>query len=1786
MNPDGRTKEQSPSLPKSDFEDPFPHIKDLAVLANHVYGVEKFKEAYTVVESNEWSCVETFLYNDGYRGAAYRNVHKTHLVIAHGGTEPKFIRKPIEFLRDTATNIWGVVLGNDVSQISSAILFTQKMATRYHGDVSSISLTGHSLGGWLAQLCAFYLEFPAYWASYNSEKNSEKRRRLDVKRKKLKMNLSVPIDGYRCHVVSFESPGCRELLKGVIDPKVKAKWEEKVEGMDITVIITNSNWINSWSEHVGYLVSLEVPGSKQVSKISSHSMALIVEVLKGAAEPKLKEVYGNFRGRATVFGPPIIKLQGWYIGPSNSCQMRIFGRKALDFISHAQVLSRWTKDTCRTPDELRSFETGRVHAGTRHILHMLKDLLPQLEIQNGNINYSCLEGRERGLSNICGLITSLRIWFQENSQNWSEVWFENFVESIKCLPSCRRTLLQEASCKYLEQIPRLFSCAGNPLHLPSKVECMMCKKISDFLSPEYSNRLLLVECPSKSCLRLMMTQAVNCLLEQQPENVLIYNMATLSEYDKVIPWDKIFSLHPVSTPNGIPLIVVECESLAENSDVIRDMLKDLLSSSPLQRMILVSLKDERKILQASPELTDVFDGSRLTETIHLNNLKPESMKKVLTCQFSIERELFTLDNSESGLPFLLNGDQDPTTWLDEINSPQLICEIFQGKVINLVDEKLPPMPFHYMRRRLYPHVFEAQKARKFSDVIVVKDPKNSVCFIATSNSVEREFEKFVRDSASTEFNRTLPEHSGYHVFKFQSPAKGVSELTWQGSVGLPCPNYLKHVEGSEMEEEGILNLENKFVILADEPGMGKSGAITNAFLNYKNSLKEVSSQHSDAFRWCSYINLKLHQLELRKPRDWNWENAHELFFEFLATAMRVETPMGRCLLKLCLKKQQSLSLFVDSFDEVSEEGQHFILGLLEYLKALNSEGAGRSSSGGIRVWIATRVYAKRHLESALRTKAYKFYKITNNEQLCYLTEYFTSLVSAQSDETTKGLAENYSIRILDDIRRVLGSEDSFIGVPLQLFLLATIHADGFKRLIAAEEQDPKFESFLHKFESTMELYEIFIAKKLEIWLDEKCGLERRSNWVDENLKNDMNRIHSQAAFLYLASSYEKNTGKDFNPRVGWNDCWELNQAGLCQAIVDWKIKFRLPRKVFAQVRKTKVKQPEDALQVLRITLTSTVWSNPNNREQLRRILEDSLIAKVVLSRDDAELENIRDGDPYSQVHFFLESSMTLDYQKSFHLLPEADESVVELPFAFHNFQFIHQTLAEYFSAKYLIGQLDTSREHVLAFLNVHYGKPYFGKLRFFLDSMLSKDIPSLRNLEFLTNKSKLDSFQALFFDSDWKRQDALGRNLFHYACAYGDHEEGIFWMIPRNPTKFWQVDNLGRLPLSYSFLSKYKTVELFAQLPYYVLVYENEDFKLLNIHEGGCEAGLNIRNLLQFLRLTCFYNLFLGKKYASVVYNIFHCFDTFKIAGDEKRKRLISRLNMHFESLKDLFNFKLLKSFSFRKPPVSDSQNVDVSTDWLFNNVHESFAFKFLELWLIHNSNIVHARPSLAPELRFYENFFNREEGYQWAARIIKGGIFGQELVSLVSGNLGLYYDEKLFQHLDEIGEELIWDHVGKTKGDYGRQEMVRIMAKHDFVSFFRAAKSQTHYYYFSYLKELITLALEVCEEEANASLKVLFNIGVLGEKGGLCFLIWSSVKGPIQESLLVENFNSTFPISEIVAVGTFENIFKDKNTELKRKSSERLSWDFSGSEDIYLLKIRQKKEGFNFNTATEYAEH
>jgi uncharacterized protein YqgQ len=145
----------------------------------------------------------------------------------------------------------------------------------------SLTVTGHSLGGWLAQMCTLLSKYPKFhpvgprdiWTFANGKS----------------IDMNQPYD---LHCVVFDSPGASTLLNRL--ELVSKDWcklvgrerdvQDALKTLDITVYLSNSNLVNSCGKHVDKVEKIDVmSGSSFLAKtnpFASHSMERILSYFK------------------------------------------------------------------------------------------------------------------------------------------------------------------------------------------------------------------------------------------------------------------------------------------------------------------------------------------------------------------------------------------------------------------------------------------------------------------------------------------------------------------------------------------------------------------------------------------------------------------------------------------------------------------------------------------------------------------------------------------------------------------------------------------------------------------------------------------------------------------------------------------------------------------------------------------------------------------------------------------------------------------------------------------------------------------------------------------------------------------------------------------------------------------------------------------------------------------------------------------------------------------------------------------------------------------------------------------------------------------------------------------------------------------------------------------------------------------------------------------------------------------------------------------------------------------
>jgi len=825
----------------------------LSVLAQRAYDDCSGKElgTYYLVDYGlpAWSLIATADFQDGYRGAAYWNKAEDHVVIAPKGTQLK--EGLGQGFKDVIlTDVIGVVFNGrlpflpsqkekeDVSQIVSAIIFTLEIASRYSN--KAISATGHSLGGWLTQICALYAEHPIYLTQ-----NSDVVDVVNERRKALHLTFpeltpaSEPKFSYHLHCVVFESPGCAAAFRRITGMQTynidkKQEWSLNVETLDITIVLAASNVVNTQGIHVGYVAHAVPTNPRQVYMFSSHYMENLVEHFK-SANPEFVEIHetGRFKSHQVGDRNKII-VEDWYLGRKNCCSSGIFSGDEREWISDIQKLGLWwneNKDLKEAQDLLAKPEHSKTLA---KILEEIKPSGVSLKfcLTAGMFHNNDLSSTSESISKLIQFLRNFKEQLKKNVMR----------KAIGALPNFKQMIYQIESKEYLDKIPQLKSCAET-----------IANTIQSFLNSTTHIHLLNLEVRPPLSTRICMTHVVSSVMkfhsfQPHPEisklGVLFCNTFSLESMNRYMVMERIFHESKLS------LIVIEVDSKTCEERITK-LLKNGATSG--KKVILIT--------NPNVFISDVDGLQRCDEVVNetsqlqfgLKDLEQFSLDKILNSELHIQGTFVSLrhflDSGSDSICDLFHGCQDGMT--------ETICRIYDGEICGVATAGLPERISNYIPRRLYKLVLDVESVKgEFPGKIIIS------CLDYDSEKARIEavlgdiFQKFCaygnsasQDPSKTEYKSSNP----LHWFKWDN-----NYLVWQTSAGASCSKFLKLA--GELKDLEILELENQFAILADEPGMGKSATIINLFLNYRTKFQEGNVKHLPI-----YLDLSRHKADLKIP---------------------------------------------------------------------------------------------------------------------------------------------------------------------------------------------------------------------------------------------------------------------------------------------------------------------------------------------------------------------------------------------------------------------------------------------------------------------------------------------------------------------------------------------------------------------------------------------------------------------------------------------------------------------------------------------------------------------------------------------------------------------------------------------------------------------------------------------------------------------------------------------------------------------------------------------------------
>jgi ankyrin repeat protein len=559
------------------------------------------------------------------------------------------------------------------------------------------------------------------------------------------------------------------------------------------------------------------------------------------------------------------------------------------------------------------------------------------------------------------------------------------------------------------------------------------------------------------------------------------------------------------------LLVIECESVEENIQALYEQLSEIIRSNPNKKIILIT---EQNDLLASRFKTDsTYDKG---VDIIFNHLTPESQTNLLEKEVTFQGEKMSLNK-------LIDGNSkeliDSKTLVNLVNN---IIEI-GNKLLSLNEIK-----YYYRDRAFNPRVVKQEifKAGDLSDLFAISNiSENNLSELLNEGEKIRRFEDKDPDKSKPIRFIILDSQQAEKQFRqlIQSPnykehpihwLRKESKLVWQQSQGSlwGLRGYIEYDQSNSSlhyskngcsEEEFINEKNNKVVIIAAAPGMGKSTVLTSLSKKIKNDSPSL---------WVIRINLNDHsdilKKELKEP-SFSYNNIDEAVNFLSNKLLKLNTPLEQGLFKYRCKNDGKVVLLFDGFDEISPDYKKIVIKLLQTLRDTKVE----------KLWVTTRPYMRNLLEDELQVISCTLKPFSEEDQRGFLKKFWQKNLNL--NEASEGRLETYTRALLKlFIKSIRDKEKEFTGIPLQMKMLAEAFQKDFAKFYNSNQVKPK----LPKKLDLLDLYEKFVEEKYRIYCEEKKE-QKLTNVAEQEDNHELYltfiQKHKKLAFYTLFSEFKE-----------------------------------------------------------------------------------------------------------------------------------------------------------------------------------------------------------------------------------------------------------------------------------------------------------------------------------------------------------------------------------------------------------------------------------------------------------------------------------------------------------------------------------------------------------------------------------------------------------------------------------------------------------------------------------------
>jgi len=1090
---------------------PTPHV--LAQFASKAYkDYEKEETDAQLPLPDGWKLLTTASNNskgNGYFGAAYWHPQNQQVVIAHRGTDPTN-------LGALWTDLKGVVLNRYVSQMKSASTFAHRVVeilrevNQEKGPVFQVFFTGHSLGGWLAQITTFTMKY------------------LRIEGNTFVKSDTVP-HSFHPHTVVFDSPGCKGMLSEMRDT-----FDVRLDGcsidlehLDITSYLSAPNRINTCNKHVGTVYRIFTDLSDMgwwkkhtpLYNLATHSMDKIVEAFDPNTGKVREDEQGKLKVQVVIDWPVSSGLSG--------------GEEYESFFKGAKHLNDYHQEVKDVTFQSEGYHPMRYQTKT---------------YDEGVIRLSVFCQEERQFLESYSWLRQLPEFFKPKElfsvmednkvQKQAEETLKSFeIENDKL--RCTDSTALQALVPYVKRLLQLFPqikerttsalSSGEVRNRVYQIETRryverIRQSPLDFKADDLSLRDF-VRSDHEQVLKLQMvdgdewTGLIKVYRVLEKTGCLSECQYTVLKLKRLLSVNQLMDFSTVMLSTRAPhLLLMACDTNEllndEAKDIIRKTFKTIEQNPNIK--IILSTRSEGTTHPSLQQIGRAIFGERFVtrdEQLTWSDLTTSSQEKLL-------EKSVTFQGTEISLNELMSAES-PLAKLLPLGA---LLEEKQLKIADRVPISNAYNEGYYIGRTLRQH--RAVKEEKLTD----ESKKEFPDLIANT---EQEFKQHCQ----------LYPKSNVHWLEKDKSGK----LVWQQSQGsLETVHRCIDTESSHSYTADDLDKlleqaqKQRVMLISDTAGMGKSTVLTH-----------LSKQIKQKFpaKWVVRIDLNDHTdaLNALKKEQIDKDKAIEFVSE---KVLKHKPGLELELFKQCCEQKQKVRIVImlDGFDEISPFYKETVIDLLQALRQTVVE----------QLWVTTRPHLREDLEDKLQQLSYTLQPFSEVNQIEFLTkfwnlkEWVSKMENNEKEENNKKI-EIYAKELIK--RLVISINDKtrgFAGIPLQTRMLAEAFEKEFKIFFQSPESMPELPSKL----DLIGLYGKFIESKYDIYQEEKFQVRKTNVIAKEQRERDLKIMKEDYQLLALKVLFnEENVALFQDNRQCTFSAKHFSRIGIVQVSHDGKPHF-------------------------------------------------------------------------------------------------------------------------------------------------------------------------------------------------------------------------------------------------------------------------------------------------------------------------------------------------------------------------------------------------------------------------------------------------------------------------------------------------------------------------------------------------------------------------------------------------------------------------------------------------------